>query len=367
MVDRRQEFLVFHGLHVVQHDHHAFSGGGDRVHQRVDGAFQGASRRDSAAGGHRARDPRAHARRPSPHTTRAGTRSLSPTSSVTQAGAARRAAHHARTAVVFPYPAGAATQGHGPALPRVERHREPPAVRRAPRAVEALRAWPRPAGRSRRRDADQRARTSPPRSNRRGPAVSLRDGGACPVPLHRPAGSSWPMAGSRTPLLPNRRPGVLIMPTRRRPLRQASAVREDPSTLQVDVGASSSARSTRTETSVFAATAAVSRSVGGSPGRPDRRGDRDHGRVGDVRSPVRTRVHRRVRARARARASSRALLAAVPMPRRAATPAPGGRARGDPAPPHREIGRRMAGQRASRSVGQEHFQGDEDEVSSRSA
>ena len=43
MVDRGQALLVVQGLHVVEHDQDLFSGGGDPVHQRVDGALDGAT------------------------------------------------------------------------------------------------------------------------------------------------------------------------------------------------------------------------------------------------------------------------------------------------------------------------------------
>ena len=69
---------------------------------------------------------RRNAPRPSPGRTRSTavatylhsrTGSLSPASSVTQASAASRSAHQARTAVVLPYPAGAATSVSGASRP----------------------------------------------------------------------------------------------------------------------------------------------------------------------------------------------------------------------------------------------------------
>ncbi len=105
------------GLHVVEHDQHLFSGGGDRVHQRVDGAFDGASGVTQPL--------ESIAPETFVHTLDGGRRVRPEPDRVVVADverdpgrrAARRAAHHARTAVVFPYPAGAATSVTGMPCP----------------------------------------------------------------------------------------------------------------------------------------------------------------------------------------------------------------------------------------------------------
>ena len=109
VLDRGQGVPIGHGLEIVEDDHERLAVGLDPVHELVDRDSRSARRRAPAAAAPPARGPRERDRPPSATYVHRRIGSLSPASSVTHASAAFRPAAHARTAVVFPYPAGAAT------------------------------------------------------------------------------------------------------------------------------------------------------------------------------------------------------------------------------------------------------------------
>ena len=141
MVDRGQAFVVRHGVQVVEHDHEPALIGRGGVHQLVHDVLDRAAQRPEPP----QRD------RPSPGRTRSTAvatyrhsrpGSLSPASSVIQARADPSAAHQERTAVVLPYPGGAATSVTGASRPP-RASAEHAADRGCHGGDEARRAWPR--------------------------------------------------------------------------------------------------------------------------------------------------------------------------------------------------------------------------------
>ena len=149
-------------MQVVEHDDQLAAERRDGVHELVDRH----PRRSRPS-----RLSRCSAPRPSPGRTRSiavatyfhsRTGSLSPASSVTQASAASRLAHQARTAVVLPYPAGAATRVRRASLAGVERLPDARSIHHAAPHTGGRRAWPRPAGEAPPHQARPRARADPP-------------------------------------------------------------------------------------------------------------------------------------------------------------------------------------------------------------